>query len=108
MGTYYVKEDDTAPSLQATLKKPDGSPVDLTDTNVDIRITGARGASNTINADATIDDAAGGVVLYQLQPDDTNEGRYRVEFEVTYDDGSIETFPNKGYHTLMVGRNAEV
>jgi len=109
MGTFYVKEDDTEPVLEATLQNPDGSGVDLSGAGVDIRITEARGGSNVVNADASIQDAANGVVRYTLQSSDTeNDGRYRVEFEVEYSSGKIETYPNKGYHTLMVGRNMEV
>lgn len=108
MGTYYVKEDDTEPTLEATLKRPNGDAVDLTGASVDIRITEARGGSNVVNNSASVFDAANGVVQYSLQSGDTEEnGRYRVEFEVEYSGGGVETYPNKGYHTLLVGRNME-
>jgi len=108
MATFYIKEDDTAPTLQATLKNPDGSTVDLTNSSVDIRITKARGGSNVVNTQANVSDAQNGVVQYTLQDGDTSDdGRYRVEFEVTYGAGAVETYPNKGYHTLMIGRNRE-
>lgn len=109
MATFYLKEGDTAPKLQASLKNPDGTAVDLTNANVDIRIAKARGGGNIESGNAFTTDANNGVIEYDLaQVNTDNDGRYRVEFEVTYIDGSVETFPNKGYHTLMVGRNMEV
>lgn len=109
MATFYIKENDTAPTIQATLKNPDGSAVDLAGASVDIRIAKARGGANVQNGSANVQDAQGGVVNYTLTSNDTDDtGRYRVEFEVTYGDGKVETYPNKGYHTMLVSRNAEV
>lgn len=107
MGTFYIKEDDTSPRLQVALKNPDGTATGLNDTTVRIRIAKARGGANILDAEASIDDATGGVVSYQFS-DGLDEGRYRVEFEVDFGAAETETFPNKGYHTLMVGRNMEV
>jgi hypothetical protein len=43
----------------------------------------------------TITDALGGVVQYDWQSGDTDTaGSYYAEFEVTYNDGAVETFPN--------------
>jgi uncharacterized protein YfaS (alpha-2-macroglobulin family) len=54
---------------------------------------------------ATIHDAPNGVVRYSWGTDDTDEaGRYRAEFEVTYADGSVETFPNDGFHDVVLTR----
>jgi len=108
MGTYYIKEDDRSPSLQATLKNPDGRSVKLGDANVNIRVAKARGGENIVNSDADKVNASEGIVGYTFSDGETSEdGRYRVEFEVDYVGGATETFPNKGYHTLMVGRNME-
>lgn len=107
--TFYIKEDDTAPTLQATLKNPDGSAVDLSASSVDIRVAGARGGPNVVNEDVTVAEPSEGVIQYTFSDDDLDDsGRYRVEFEVTYGTGNVETYPNKGYHTLLVGRNMEV
>lgn len=39
-----------------------------------------------------------GIVRYDWSADDTNAiGSYQAEFEVTYADASVETFPNRGY-----------
>lgn len=109
MGTFYIKEDDTSPTLQASLKNPDGSSVGLNDTTVTIRIAESRGGENIINSPVTIDDANDGLVSFRFDGDKiTKPGRYRVEFVVDFGVDEIETFPNKGYHTLMVGRNMEV
>jgi len=108
MSTFYIKEDDTVPILQATLKNPDGSNVDLNGSEVDIRVTEARGGSNIVNDSVLVYNPSDGAIRYDFSNTDTsNCGRYRVEFEVTYGGGSVETYPNKGYHTLMIGRNME-
>jgi len=108
MSTLYYKEGDDSPSLAVSLKNPDGTVATLSGAEVDIRITKARGGENVVNSDASIQNADEGSVSYDPSDTDFDEpGRYRVEFEVTYDDGSVETFPNKGYHTLLVGRNME-
>ena len=42
-------------------------------------------------------------VKYEWQPGDTDtEGFYDAEFEVTYSDGTVETFPNRGFITVII------
>ncbi len=66
----------------------------------------ARGTRIVIDSLADIIDPIGGVVAYQWQPSDTSVvGTFNAEFEVTYADGSIETFPNTGYETVEITAN---
>jgi len=58
-----------------------------------------------IDTAMTIVDATGGIVQYDWQTGDTDTvGTYNVEFEVTYSDSSIETFPNNGNKVVSVVR----
>ena len=53
----------------------------------------------------TITDAEGGVVQYDWQVGYTaTVCTYYVEFEVTYSDCSVETFPNTGSLPLVITR----
>jgi len=109
MSTFYIKEGDTEPRLAAQLKNPDGSSVDLSTSTVSIRVAESRGGSNIINDKTEIIDATDGKIAYRFTNGDADTvGRYRVEFEVEYDSGFIETYPNSGYHTLLIGRNMEI
>jgi uncharacterized protein YfaS (alpha-2-macroglobulin family) len=101
--TFPLKVGDTAPVLQATLSDNSGTAVDLTGAEVQFRLLEPRGKTVKLSASATIHDAPNGVVRYSWGTDDTDEaGRYRAEFEVTYADDSVETFPNDGYHDVVL------
>ena len=96
MSTFQMKENDTKPSLYVNLVQ-DGSAVDLTGASVAFHMDGV------INSAAVITDAAGGSVRYDWAAADTaTAGSYRAEFQVTFSDGSIETFPNSGYFYVNI------
>lgn len=62
-------------------------------------------SSNIIAIDSLADvkDEDNGQVEYQWQPRDTaNIGKFRGEFEVTTQNGSIVSVPNDGYFTLNI------
>jgi hypothetical protein len=51
----------------------------------------------------TITTAASGIVTYNWQAGDTSTaGTYFAEFEVTYSDLSVETFPNTGNLPIVI------
>ena len=61
------------------------------------------GGAVKIEADAIVIDATAGVVRYNWLPEDTDTaGTFQAEFEVTYTDGSVETFPNLGYIEIVI------
>ena len=65
----------------------------------------AIGGDVVLDQQMTITDAEGGVVQYDWQAGDTDTvGTYYVEFEVTYSDASVETFPNNGSLPLVITR----
>lgn len=54
-------------------------------------------------ATATIVDGSAGSVRYSRASGDTDTvGAYQAEFQVTYSDGKIESFPNDGYIAVEI------
>ena len=101
---FNIKQNDTSPSLQAILKDASGTAISLTGASVRFHMKALDG---TVKVDAamTITDTSGGVVQYDWQTGDTDTvGSYSVEFEVTYGDSTIETFPNNQNLTISVVR----
>ena len=101
---FSIKQNDTSPSLQATLKDSAQTPVDLTGATVMFHMKSVDGTIK-VDRQMTVTNAAGGVVQYDWQSGDTDTvGTYYVEFEVTYADSSVETFPNNGNRAVSVVR----
>jgi 5-hydroxyisourate hydrolase-like protein (transthyretin family) len=101
---FNIKQNDTSPSLQATLKDAALTAIDLTGATVRFHMKSIDG---TVKVDKvmTIVNEANGVVQYNWVTGDTDTvGTYYVEFEVTYADASIETFPNNGNRVVSVVR----
>ncbi len=99
---FSIKQNDTSPSLQATLKDAALNPVDLTGATVMFHMKSVDGTVK-IDQQMTITNESGGVVQYDWQSGDTDTvGTYYVEFEVTYADASVETFPNNGNKVVSV------
>jgi len=101
---FSIKQNDTSPSLQAILKDASQTPIDLTGATVMFHMKSV-GGTLKIDAEMTITDSDNGVVQYDWVSGDTSTvGAYYVEFEVTYSDGGIETFPNTGSLPLVITR----
>ena len=101
--TFYIKQNDTVPSIRATLQNGNGDPVDLINASVRFHMR-AIGANNTkVDAAAVVVSAAAGLVQYNWIAADTDTiGSYQAEFEVTYPDSTVETFPNDGYVRIEI------
>jgi hypothetical protein len=101
--TFYLKAGDTAPMLTATLTDAEEKPIDLTGSDVAFHLLEPRGGATVLDTPASIPSPDDGTVAYEWADTDTDEsGRYRAEFRVTYPDGTVETFPNVGYHTVLI------
>lgn len=99
---FTIKQNDTSPALQATLQDYAGTAVNLVGASVQFHLKSVDG---TIKVDApmTIQNASGGIVLYSWDTGDTDTaGSYYAEFEVTYSDLTIETFPNTGSIAVVI------
>lgn len=57
-----------------------------------------------VDAAANIDDGAAGEVSYDWTAADTDTGgHFKAEWEVTFSDGTIRTFPNPGFTHVRIG-----
>lgn len=96
MADFYIKQNDTRPYLEATLQDSAGDAVNLTGASVRFHM-------GSIDAAATIVDAATGSVRYEWQAGDTSTtGFFNFELEATYADGGVETWPNHGTWTIQI------
>lgn len=103
MADFTIKKGDRLPVIQATLKDSSGTAVDLTGATV--RFHMAR-PDKTVVVDAAavvLSPATDGRVEYQWGASDTGApGDYLAEWEVTFQSGREQTFPNDGYLTVRI------
>lgn len=103
---FFLKKGDTEPAFERTLEDVDGTEVNLSGASV-VFLMRKRGETATVvDAAADIDaDPSSGLVSYAWAAGDTDTpGDYDAEFEVTFDGGGVQTFPNAGYlHIRILG-----
>lgn len=111
MADHWIKQGDTSPALQTTLQDANGDAVDIDGAAVRMIARRIRQTEIWLEVDpieivqqGTGDEATDkGVVRYEWQAGDTDvAGGYEAEFEVTFDGGEVETFPNGGYYTIAI------
>lgn len=97
-----IKRGDTRNAIKAILKDSSGNPVNLENCHVKFHMAQLNRPA-VISRAAHIENAAAGEVWVVWAPGETDvAGIYRAEFEVTYDDGRRETFPNDGYISIQI------
>lgn len=101
MATFYIKKNDTSPSLVYVLRP---TTVDLTGADVVFNMRASDRTMKISRAPAVIVIESGTpTVRYDWQTGDTDTaGQFLFEFEVTYSSGAIETFRNDGYDTVLI------
>ena len=100
--SFTMKKGDTAPALRYRLEP---STIDLTGATVVFNMKASGGTAVVTRGAAVIVTATKTpTVEYQWSAGDTaTSGTYNAEFEVTYSDGTIETFPRSGYIAGTIG-----
>lgn len=98
--TFTIVQNDTAPPISSRLLD-DGVPVELGNaSNVFFHMEDKFGRvviEDDLTGRVNIVDAKLGDVEYAFAPGDTSDiGSYAAEWQVLYDDGTIETFPSSG------------
>lgn len=104
---FSIKKGNTREAIQVTLKR-NGDAIDLSGSGVSVKFQMRKISSGTlkVDAEATIVDDVGGEVKYEWKDADVNTtGIYYCEFIVTYGDGTVETFPSRGYKTIKIGED---
>ncbi len=124
--TFLIKRNDTLPYIRRQLVDSNGDPIDLSSSGAHgglgtagvVKFT-MRPSSDTamagtakVHASATVVDAATGIVEYRwavADTDTTTDGTtpYAAEFEVTFNDGTIETFPQSSYIAVTIPRDLD-
>lgn len=95
--TFTIKNGNTSPALRVALKYDDCKAVNTTDATVMFHMRPYGEETPVIVAEGVIV-TIGGIVEYEWAEGDTDApGSYEAEFEVTYADGTVETFPSEGY-----------
>ena len=103
--TFSIKQNDTSPTLNATLKDAYDAVANLAGATVrfHMRRVGSSGTAGVDSAAFVIGDGTTGKVRYNWSAADTaSVGTYEGEFEVTFADATIETFPNNGFFSITV------
>lgn len=111
---FFIAQGDTASSLSDTLKDASGNAVDLQSATVTVTITPIGGGTAIVNAAAASNDQVGdgsdgskGDVSYAWQSGDTDTaGYYLARWTVTFQDGSIQSYPNDGFLLIAISEDA--
>lgn len=99
-----MKTGDLRPIAEAQLVDENGDGVDLTAATEVRFIMRRENGVVEVDAVATIATATTGQVQYAWTSGDTDvdEADYLAEWEVTWDDGDQETYPNDGYNLIRI------
>ena len=110
MAEIAAKLGDTAPLPRVQLLGADGNAVDLTGATVVARFAEAPAAGSPCTIDAPETD---GIVRLASRDDlpEPATGRrsvtIEVEWEVTYSDATIQTFPTEAYDKLVIWQDLD-
>jgi len=100
---FYIKSGDVSPGIRTILYDSEDQEINLLNARVRFKMRELGTKVTFVDQPATIISSPNGTVQYNWQPGETSTpGLYQAEFEVTYPDGSVETFPNDGYMDVEI------
>ena len=107
---FFLKAGDTASTISATLQDDNGDAVDLQNADVEFHMVPISGSGSPALTDTASNDQNGtggdgskGQVSYSWQAGDSDvSGWYIGEWQVTYADTSVQTFPNAGSILIQI------
>jgi len=103
---FYIKRNDTAPPLDAVLEAEEE--IDLTDATVRFHMAQIDTGELKVNKPAEVVSVDGRRVRYSWEPEDTDtQGQFHGEFEVTFSDGAVRTFPNPDHILIVIAPDLE-
>ena len=105
MSTFRLKRGDTSPAIKYQLVDDTGAPVDISGADVRFLVEDHETllVDDDRNGNVSVPDPTKGIVRYDWQPADTQgAGIFDAEWEVTYSDGTTETFPNTEDITVRI------
>jgi|TARA_R110000796_G_scaffold59408_5_gene137089 hypothetical protein len=102
--SFYIKQNDTAPSIEVALKDSNGRVKSMANASlVKFHMKLDDGIVAIDGGTGTIVNATKGIVAYEWASGDTsNTGIHSAEFQIEYNNGQIETFPNTGYIKVII------
>jgi len=94
MSKFIIKRNDTAPVMEAQLLGETQQPIPIVGASVVFNMRNATGGVVVNRGAVVVVDDDAGILRYNWNAADTaRSGNYQGEFEVTFADGRIETFP---------------
>lgn len=104
MSDFTIKQNDTRPNIKSQLQDENEDAINLSNaSSVDFHMINKATSTVKVNSPATITNPSNGEVEYDWSSGDTDTvGRFYAEWQVTWDNGDIETFPNTGNLIITV------
>lgn len=105
MSTFYMKQNDTSPAIKIECADGDDTVIPVTGATVKFFMRASDGTVK-VNGDGVVVDGPNGIIQYDWDGgagDTDTVGVFNAEFQVTFSGGEIETFPNKGYISIVIG-----
>src|SRR5688572_10606776 len=100
---FVIKQGDRREPIERVLRGSDGNPVDLTGATVRFIMRAIGGAMKVDQAASIVGTPTAGRARYSWGATDTDTvGTFEAEFEVTFGDGTKQTFPNRSYIPVAV------
>lgn len=98
--TFNIKRGDTSPAIKYQLTLASGQT--LVGASAVFKMKGVNSDTLKVDAAADVDDSENVVSYAWVAADTDTDGTFQAEFEVTYADSKVETFPNEGYLQISV------